>query len=339
MPHSLPCRATRRSLARAGVAAALRAATLVGPALVTVPALPRPAHAWDDVGHMTVAAIAWARLSPRARDAAVALLRAAPADAGLAQLRPNAGGPEERDRALFLRAATWPDIVRDRRDVARMRRYHRATWHYLDAYWRTDTSGAPVPVTTLRVGRPNLVERLEVLGASTADARRPAADRAVDLAWILHLVGDIHQPLHTGSRVTEAMPRGDRGGNGVRVGSTNLHAVWDDALDRSPGRRPGRRGGRVPGEDAKLARAEGWAERLTRSFPADRWRAAIADTLPASWAREGFALVQRWAYPPSVVDGAPLPSDYRDRIRPVAQAQATLAGYRLAALLERTLGR
>jgi len=60
---------------------------------------PAPARAWDDVGHMAVAAIAWRHMTPRARERAAALLRGAPPDAGLAQLRPDAGGPEERDFA------------------------------------------------------------------------------------------------------------------------------------------------------------------------------------------------------------------------------------------------
>ena len=77
--------------------------------------MPAPARAWDDVGHMAIAIVAWRHMTPVARARAVALLRAAPPGAGLAQLRPNEGGPEARDFALFARAATWPDLVRDRR--------------------------------------------------------------------------------------------------------------------------------------------------------------------------------------------------------------------------------
>jgi len=297
---------------------------------------PRPARAWDDVGHMTVAGIAWQRLSPAVRARAVALLRAAPPDAGLAQLRPNAGGPEERDRALFERAATWADVVRDRRDPARVRRYHHSAWHFVNLYWRTDAAGRAVDA-----GIPpepvNAVERIAALGAGLADPRRAPADRAVDLAWLLHLVGDVHQPLHCSARVTPEDPRGDRGGNALRVGSTNLHSLWDDAMDRSPGRRPGRRGGRRQGEDAKRARAEQWAARLARAYPAERWRAQLADTAPMAWATAGARLAQQYAYAPGIRDSAPIPPGYVDEMRQVAEPQVALAGYRLAALLERLL--
>ena len=314
-----------RSVARRALAAALLLALA-----------PAPARAWDDVGHMTVAAIAWQRLSPTARARAVALLRAAPGDAGLAQLRPNAGGPEERDRALFERAATWADVVRDRRQQARLRRYHRSAWHYVNLYWRTDAAGRAVDAG-IPTERENAVERIGALTASVADARRAPADRAIDLAWLLHLVGDVHQPLHCSSRVTAADPRGDKGGNGLRVGSTNLHSLWDNAMDRSPGRQPGRRGGRQQGEDAKRARAEQWAARLSRAYPPERWRAALADTVPMSWARAGVRLAQQYVYAPGIADSAPIPPGYVDEMRQVAEPQVALAGYRLAALLERAL--
>lgn len=318
---------------------ARRALVALALALAALPVSPAPVRAWDDIGHMTAASIAWQRLSPAARARAVALLRAAPPDAGLAQLRPNAGGPEARDRALFVRAATWADLVRDRRDMPRNRRYHRSTWHYVNTYWRTDDAGRVVEVPGLANDGENVVERIAALSAALRDGRRPAAERAVDLAWLLHLVGDVHQPLHTSSRVTPQAPRGDAGGNGVRVGSRSLHAVWDDAMDRSPGRRPDRRGGRPQGEDARLARAEEWAEWLARAFPADRWPTAIADTVPGRWAREGLVLAQRHAYAGIAGDSLrTAPPGYLDRMRRVAEPQVALAGYRLAVLLERALG-
>jgi hypothetical protein len=57
------------------------------------------------------------------------------------------------------------------------------------------------------------------------------ADKAILMTWIFHLVGDIHQPLHsTAFFTTGAFPEGDRGGNRLKVGSSNLHARWDGAV-------------------------------------------------------------------------------------------------------------
>ena len=64
-----------------------------------------------------------------------------------------------------------------------------------------------------------------------ADDNAEPAQRAVALCWVLHLMGDIHQPLHSGSLYSaELFATGDRGGNAIRVGESNLHSVWDRAM-------------------------------------------------------------------------------------------------------------
>jgi len=314
---------------------------------------PAPAHAWDDVGHMAVAIIAWRHMTPVARERAIALLRAAPSDAGLAQLRPSVGGPEARDLALFARAATWPDLVRDRRDYARFKRYHHPTWHYLSAYWRAGPQGRPEVVTGLPVDSQTVQERIPVLRRVVADGSARAESRAVALAWVLHLVGDVHQPLHTASRVTPEHPDGDRGGNLVKLGSTNLHSVWDDLFDVARvGVRPGEpaRGRRRAGSgrrgsaggssaDARLARAAAVADEVTAATPMSTVLAQVTEGRPAVWVREGTRLVQTAVYTPDLVDGGAVPSGYRARARRAAAPQLALAGYRLASLLNAALGR
>src|SRR5262249_39587347 len=55
--------------------------------------------------------------------------------------------------------------------------------------------------------------------------------KSYDLSWLLHLVGDVHQPLHATTRVSATKPDGDDGGNGVELSSpANLHTFWDDVL-------------------------------------------------------------------------------------------------------------
>jgi hypothetical protein len=328
-------------------------------ALTALAGLPATARAWDDVGHMAVAIIAWRHMTPAARERAVAILRGAPPDAGLTQLRPNAGGPDERDFALFARAATWPDLVRDRRDYARYKTYHHGTWHYLSAYWRTGAQGRSEVVTGLPTDAQNIAERIPVLRVVAADASERAESRAVALAWVLHLVGDVHQPLHTSSRVTPEHPEGDRGGNLVRLGSTNLHSIWDDLFDvarvgvrpddPARGRRSsrGRRGAggsgapaAVPrGADARLARAAAVAEEVVEATPMERVMPQVVEGRVDEWIREGVRLAQTAAYTPDLVDGGTVPPGYRDRARRAAAPQLALAGYRLASLLNAALGR
>lgn len=332
------------------LSAAHRTLAAAGAAFAAIAVSPAPARAWDDVGHMTIAAIAWRHLTAEARARAVALLRGAPPDAGLAQLQPNAGSPEARDFALFVRAATWPDLVRDRRDYARYKAYHHPTWHYLSAYWRAGPDGRPEAVTGLPVDSQNVAERIPVLYRLTADPAARAEARAVALAWVLHLVGDVHQPLHTASRVTPAHPDGDRGGNLVTLGSTNLHAVWDDLFDvaraeRRRGDPRGRRSSRGGGAggaggatDAKLARAVRVADALEAATPMAGVLSRVSEGRVAVWVGEGTRLAQTVAYPPTIVDGGTVPDGYRDRARVAVGPQAALAGYRLASALNAALG-
>ena len=111
-----------------------------------------PAHVWDQKGHRVVAAVAWEHMDSETRTKAVALLRGAPGDADLLAEDAGSALPQAaRDRALFLRAATWPDLVRDRGNangvLSSSPRLTRGTSGYLGNQSKT----APTP-TGLRLG-------------------------------------------------------------------------------------------------------------------------------------------------------------------------------------------
>ena len=181
------------------------------------------AHAWDSTGHQVVARIAWDQMQPETRQAGIALLKAAPEDAGLRNLAPEGvGSLADRERAFFEKASTWADIVRDPRFPERRAKYHHSPWHYINYYWeQTGPSAKPKDREDLKPEPGNVVERLQRLRVSLADKTRDPGLRAIDLAWVLHLVGHIHQPLHTSARVGPVPrynPRGYRheGHSGTR---------------------------------------------------------------------------------------------------------------------------
>ena len=163
---------------------------------------------------LLVTEIAWEHIDEETRSAAVDLLRSAPSDAGLA-LPISA-------QELFVRAGYWPDFVRDEAWPARKEAYDHPTWHYVNHFWR-DGEWLPERGTS-----GELLERLSVL--------ERGVESGVDLAWLLHLVGDVHQPLHSSARVTDREPDGDRGGNDFAIDdleAPNLHAYWDTIVTRS----------------------------------------------------------------------------------------------------------
>ncbi len=295
-------------------------------------AIATPALAWNKAGHMTTGAIAYESLmkqSPAAAKKVVDLLKEHPYyderwKGRLADL-PEA----DRDRALFMMAARWPDDARGDEE------FHKAEWHYVNFPFKP--VGQPGSVRTVPEDANNI---LRALGHNVDELRRTGTDsdtledRAVALSWIFHLVGDIHQPLHTTTLFTTEFPQGDRGGTRfyvrARLGTSpiSLHSYWDDLLGGS--------------DRFKTVRDRAT---LLMSKPhhqpddlADQVRIESFDR----WAVESVKLAKKVAYRDGDLEGSatkpgapPLPDDYAAKVQPVAERQAVLAGFRLAALLKK----
>lgn len=295
-----------------------------------------------------MAAIAYDRLSPATRLRVDSLLRAHP---DLDSLAVNVDtGTAHGVRELFLRLSVWPDrIRRDRRFFDELNpnasptpllpgfpsMASRATWHYLPRSFSTD--GTPTQILIA----PNAVTVLPGFADALDDRGIPASVRAYGLGWLVHVIGDLHQPLHGISRASAAHPNGDAGGNAewVQIGpapidTSNLHAVWDGMVRRTA-------------PDVPLDQL---VQQLVADLPID---SASADLhIPEGAAFAGA--VQRWAdesatlaryvvyaFPDRTADGSPprLSEDYFSLAGRVARDRITLAAYRLSALLEARLAR
>ena len=277
-----------------------------------------PLAAWDSVGHRVVAQIAWQDLDPSLRQRAAELLAAMPSDSGLAEMSPSVAA-EQQARQRFLDASVWPDVVRDEAFPARRQLYHRGRWHYVNHFWDQPSDAAPRVRDDLRPPAENVVRQIGVLADRLRDPAASAADRAIALAWLLHLVGDIHQPLHTTARVTATEPEGDRGGNLFELRRRdNLHRYWDGTLRREYPRQT----------------VEQLAEQLGERFPRAASSAALDEQRPASWALEGLELTMERVYPPRLERGRRPDDAYRRMVHQTAEERIALAGRRLADLLE-----
>lgn len=293
--------------------------------------LASPAEAWDRTGHLVVARIAWEELSPETREAAAALLSQAPADSSLPQLLPRTSRPLlERRAEHFQLAAYWPDMVRDTDFPERHARYHRGNWHYINFFFeQRGPERTPHERTDLEPQQTNVVERLEFLGQRLGDLGVPESERAIALAWILHLVGDLHQPLHATARVTELEPQGDRGGNLFSLGRRdNLHSFWDGILRSSNTR-------------WWFQREDGYIRRIAESIRLEHPRAGLADRAADlafdRWGRESFEIARDHLYPAELERDQKPPRSYYDQAVRLGRERVALAGYRLATLLETRL--
>jgi hypothetical protein len=323
----------------------IRVVSRIALALAATLAASAPLLAWNGTGHMAVARIAWDTMTPAARNRVVALLLKAPSDACLADLLPTNSRPlAVRQREFVLRASTWPDIVRSMEHNARpCSRYHRSEWHYINLFWQgvSGSSGSDRPTDRpdMRPAVANVVAQLPLLRAFVlcTEPRCGTTDpeRAIALAWILHLVGDVHQPLHTSARVT-ARPderQGDQGGNLFVLDPgpplLRLHGFWDNLVDRS-----------VPRLTSE--REAAYIERVVAMIGQRHPRTALlAQLLPGNyeaWARSGFEITKASVYPVSLKRGTIPDEQYRQRAFGIAARAIALAGYRLGDLLNAMFG-
>src|SRR5688500_5516309 len=170
-------------------------------------------YSWDDVGHKITGYIAWQRLNPTARTNVIKLLRSAPEDSHLSAFyMPYGPRSEEAKRAdYFIFVPTWADLLGNRAFPVRYEKYHKSNWHYSDTYWRS--VDGKVAVITDRQPDGLGTAKLKEFDQLMRDPAAKDADKAIAIAWFLHIGGDLHQPLHTSGRHTDREPEGDRGGN------------------------------------------------------------------------------------------------------------------------------
>ncbi len=293
------------------------------------------ASAWNGTGHETVALIAWDQLTPPQRQAVSEVLRAHPRfQKDLMQFEQPG---ENADEHAFREAATWPDLVKTPTNPLERTEDHH-NWHYVDYPYDRDGKDGPRPPEQWdgHSTPTDLLQAMQMVVSQLRDPATPLPRQAIDLCWVLHLAGDVHQPLHSVSLYSNAYPTGDQGGNLVIVGTdsnpeTNLHSVWDGLEGRSY----------EAGTIRKVA------DRIEKEHPESSLTAAVAITDPKAWALESFDLAKHDAYADGKVngvtrdraranpDGVPvLPAGYERQAHADADRQIALAGYRLAKLLQ-----
>ena len=282
-----------------------------------------PAKAWFDKGHMVVARLCWQKLSPDIRAAVSKILLTHPHyQEFLAADQPSELSTEEW---VFWRAATWPDWTRDHHATE----YYKPDWHFINLAYVPPGSHldpADYPAST-----PNVVTQI----AASIDkvSHGTAEEKAVYLCWVLHLVGDIHQPLHCAELYSEQFPHGDRGGNLdlIRVGDGKpvvLHLLWDG----------------LPGESISYSSVTATAAESQTLAAQNRDRIdqdLMAHQTPDSWAQEGLANAAKYAYldgqlkladsenHPADADVPQAPADYVKHSQQFARICLAKAGDRL----------
>lgn len=328
---------------------------------VVVLALPRAAPAWNSVGHLAIAKLAYDRLDDGEKLRVYELLKKHPHfEQFLAAGRP--AGVEEPEW-VFMRASVWPDWVRPRDKDPRgpaLTKFHRSEDHYINVPFVDPKDEAAFAGKTLinpdvMNVRAALQQRCnEVHARNVADE-----DKAVALCWVLHLIGDVHQPMHAVSYFADnpSFRAGDLGGNKVAVKANgkgmNLHAFWDNVLGDDPRYTDDSADRQVRIHEQALGVATALRGRELDAIQAERLE---KNRTFQSWIDESFELARTVAYQKGdgsgllpmieskfgqpVPDSAPeLGEQYVRRAKATAEVRALLAGRRLADRLKQVLGK
>lgn len=282
-----------------------------------------PAAAWNKPGHMATAAIAYHELKSDTAllDRLVGILKEHPDYNGAwrsgREEAATAGLPEAE--VLLMLAARWPDDADDGHTG------QKGEWHYINLPLVFDGSPSKPPKPN------NLVSSFATLSQEFASAPPTAegkTQRAIALCWLLHQIGDSHQPLHSVSLFSQRFQgnAGDLGGNIFYVrfsegGATQkLHFVWDEAITGSYSLRT--------------------LDRLALSLRTENPRrsfAKLSEQAPQKWVEESAALARSVVYRDGALQSGPnknagivLPEGYAQERGRVGKQRGTLAGYRMA---------
>jgi hypothetical protein len=285
---------------------------------------PAGALAWHDTGHMIVAQVAYLRLTPAAKARVDSLLIPPQGKRPLIHLCAGYYTPQTCEKVYDpVTIAVWMDDFRGDSLNSTYDNWHYVDYPFFDGVPENPKVG-PEPENAL--ARINWAVNSLREGTGT-----PKRDAEV-LGFLYHLVGDVHQPLHTVARVTAEHPEGDAGGNFFRIQMppeariSNLHAFWDAAGGAFGFQSPKR-----PLDSDGRQRILSLAEGLMKEFPAESMPES-KELDPHAWVMESNALARTVVYR-NVRDGDAPSQAYVNEAKRLSSKRLVLAGYRLAGVL------
>ncbi|HBH35610.1 MAG TPA: hypothetical protein DDW45_04275 [Gammaproteobacteria bacterium] len=317
-------------------------------------ASPSWVQAWDHPSHMMTAAIAFMEIEQTKPELIekIDLLFMAHPDAGPFWVAAGDAKGKERAKRMFIEGARWADD-------AKGGVYDRPTWH--TARWPIVAKDAPPEARAAaeaRKDRPagQAIEALVMNYAMLSSSETNHAERASALGWLLHLIGDIHQPLHVSDKYSKEFPAGNAAGtqeyvmDPVNKKPMPLHLLWDSNIYRS----------------TELDAVEKNARELMKKHPRSSYPELKDLEGPGDfekWARESYDVAVDFAYgygietvsdpekdldpdkavkkmvayivhgTPPLEEAPEVPAEYWEKLQQVAQRRIALAGYRIADLV------
>lgn len=276
-----------------------------------------PVFAWNAVGHKVIAQLAYNQLSTTEKQKIDAILKT--------RLEgKNDQSPNER----FLSAAVWPDEIRNQ-----VKYKHTAAWHYINLPLKLTNGTIQSINSSHQVAEPNVVWAIHHLENRLQDKSLSRREQATYLSFLIHLVGDIHQPLNCATLISKKyhfeLPAGDESGNNYLIQTpiaNNLHSYWNKGL------------GLLYNPDKhyfdyfKVVQLVNiWAQETRNDLSIQK--EITNDPKPSQWAQESHQIALENAY--KISPGEKPTKKYIADGRKIVRRQIMLAGNRLAIILQK----
>lgn len=260
------------------------------------------AVAWNSLGHRIIAQIAYDNLTPQALRLCNRYNRAV------------VDGYKRRHPLSLVNSASWMDTLR------RPDQFWMKPMHYIDLPFSWD--GTPVKP-------PNEINAVSAIEHALRQLNNPQTslpEKGFQLRVLLHVTGDIHQPMHAVSLYSHKFPQGDKGGNLYYLGSNpvadNLHAYWDRGGGLLLFKKPQSR-----------KQVERRARLIEQKWPCDKVDMAFQ---PRQWANESHKTALSEAY--QIAWRAKPSREWQKKVKQVSEERLAFAGCRLANILNQLTG-
>lgn len=283
--------------------------------------------AWHARGHMLVAAIAWDNLDKSSQKSITEILKSHPE---FSRRWESEYDDHQNDvslgKFLMMQASVWPDQIKTRNHPDNQ--YSRTHWHYITYEMRKTTgdSGTIMTNTNLEPNkRGDVLTAIERARWMISIPSTPTEEKAVFLSWLIHLIGDIHQPLHCATLFNETdLLNGDNGGNQIYIRPNSvgvkLHSFWDG----------------LPGSSDNIRTTANEAKVIVRKNPKSGFDQVEVNN-PRAWSNESlnFAVMSVHLNGQLIVttdkeNASKPPEDYTKNAKRTALQLVALAGYRLS---------
>jgi len=252
---------------------------------------PATVFSWNALGHRLIAQIAYDQMSSHAKQTFDSY---------------NHALDKVYKPQTWVNSAVWLDTLRHQ-DINWF-----ATMHYIDIPFSDDGSALPFPQDV------NALWAIERSRHLLLNKYATSFDKGIALRILIHVVGDIHQPLHAVTKISAELPKGDRGGNLVLLDDNpvakNLHSYWDKGA------------GLLGTKNYNETQIEKRAAKIEKRWPCKQ---LDLDSTPAQWANESHILAIKRVYK------LPVDEHYQINAQKISEKRIAIAGCRLGALLNK----